>query len=407
MEVETIRDFRAELRGILISFFLIITVFNAYGFDCQYKSKSVYGRYGIQNQQEKKDYNRYKNNEFLYLPGKTEKFRLRMFPYENSRVKYSLDQIIKNDKKMSIYYSLVNDRKKFDRIVINSSDTVCSLNNLPLVFWSLVETELREAVGKEFSFDGVKNTFRIVDAKFEFFDETSEHKSIVYYVKDILTGKIHRLSDMDYSYSHLSNRLFQQINLATLVSVEKPSDPTMRYGDVEKVVYNSSLAFSFTDNVMKTIIFVDTTSIHIVMQNNYPHAIKVMWHEASYVGIDNFTSSIMHTGVKYIDREKLQTPTTIISGAILLDRIIPTNKAEWDTLSMRWKECSLYSNSSIINNSKTIKLMLPIQVGGIVNEYIFTFRLRGEFLFPGVVRLDENVPYYQYDNELPMLLMEI
>ena len=71
------------------------------------------------------------------------------------------------------------------------------------------------------------------------------------------------------------------------------------------------------------------------------------------------------------------------------DGVVPINNATWSDVEKKWIESPLVNcdNSSDLDG-KTMKLMIPIQsINGIVNEYIFTFRIRIEFLFPGVIQV--------------------
>ncbi len=181
--------------------------------------------------------------------------------------------------------------------------------------------------------------------------------------------------------------------MASLVSVEKPTN-TFEHNMISAINLNDSLAFSFADKIVSVIIQAGYTSFNFIIKNISDNSIKILWNEASYVGTDGFTSQIMHSGIKYFDKEKLQTPTIIISGASLSDGVIPINNATWSDVEKRWIESPLinYGNSSDLDG-KTMKLMIPIQiVNGIVNEYIFTFRIRNEFLFPGVIQVGDNEP---------------
>ena len=52
--------------------------------------------------------------------------------------------------------------------------------------------------------------------------------------------------------------------------------------------------------------------------------------------------------------------------------------------------------------------MIPIQIiNGIVNEYVFTFRIRKEFLFPGVIHVGEDKPMIPngIDEKLQLILI--
>lgn len=80
----------------------------------------------------------------------------------------------------------------------------------------------------------------------------------------------------------------------------------------------------------------------------------------------------MHGDVKYINKEKEQTPTTIIRGSNLNDVIIPIRNIYWDEYLNIWRIKSLEPNVEW-DETRQIKIMLPIQIKGVTNEYVFIF----------------------------------
>ena len=91
------------------------------------------------------------------------------------------------------------------------------------------------------------------------------------------------------------------------------------------------------------------------------------------------------------------------------DGVLPITNAAWSDVEKRWIESPLINyNSSSDLEGKTIKLMIPIQIiNGVVNEYIFTFRIRNEFLFPGVIQTGEDEPTIPngIDEDLQLILV--
>ena len=107
-----------------------------------------------------------------------------------------------------------------------------------------------------------------------------------------------------------------------------------------------------------------------------------MWNEAVVVDVDGSTSKVMHSGIKYSQREGDQPASTIIKGAKLEDLAAPTDKVYYDDVLKEWSSKSLYSNADPKLEGQTIKLMLPIQVKDVVNEYIFEFKLNYVYNHP-------------------------
>ena len=162
------------------------------------------------------------------------------------------------------------------------------------------------------------------------------------------------------------------------------------------------MAFVYSDSVLSIVIMADYSDLCFIIKNNSNNSIKVYWNEASFVGTDGFTSKIMHSGIKYIEREKMQTPTTIIAGASLADCVVPINNVE--LLGGEWKERPLFDHTTPIYEAQYMKLMLPILVNGVMNEYLFTFKVCDEYTFPGVIKNEEVEPTIPNNYYLPYLI---
>lgn len=372
-------------RALLCCLFHIIWCCNILAINHQVECETIYGRYGLQKQQSSKDYKKYIGKEFSIIQNSTDE--------KDPNNTFVIQNIITMGNSFLLKYSSIKDLSNIREMKIGLKDKDVSIHNLPFVFMDMIEREINNSIGNTISFEGAKNVFKIIDTKFEKYSDQSSYKSIVYYIQDSESKIVHRISNMDEDYTKLSHILFKNKRMASLVSVEKPTN-TFEHNMISAINLNDSLAFSFADKIVSVIIQAGYTSFNFIIKNISDNSIKILWNEASYVGTDGFTSQIMHSGIKYFDKEKLQTPTIIISGASLSDGVIPINNATWSDVEKRWIESPLinYGNSSDLDG-KTMKLMIPIQiVNGIVNEYIFTFRIRNEFLFPGVIQVGDNEP---------------
>ena len=163
--------------------------------------------------------------------------------------------------------------------------------------------------------------------------------------------------------------------VAALTKVEKPSSPAVRYGTTTSVMEKDITKFSYKDNFIDIIIFTGSTQFNFILKNVSDNTLKVVWNEAVFVDVDGSTSKVMHSGVKYSQREGDQPASTIIKGAKLDDLAAPTDKVYYSESLNEWTSRSLFSNANKKSEGQIIKLMLPIQVKDVVNEYIFEFTL--------------------------------
>lgn len=151
------------------------------------------------------------------------------------------------------------------------------------------------------------------------------------------------------------------------------------------------------------------TGINFSMENKTDHSIKIVWDEAAYLDEDNFSHRVMHYGVKYIERDQPQPPSIIIPRSKIEDIIYPADYVKWEKVLGKTKEWTqqpllpggaatmwgrkLSSPPFPANREEAVKelekrndeakkikgkkigILLPLQVGDVINEYIFTFEI--------------------------------
>lgn len=163
--------------------------------------------------------------------------------------------------------------------------------------------------------------------------------------------------------------------IAKLSSVEKPSNPEIRYGEKSLTSTEDKVSkYLYVDNVLSIIIFASPTQFNFELKNISDNSLKVVWDEAVIVDFDGSTSKVMHKGTKYSARNESQPASTIIKGAMLDDLAAPTDKVRYSDALKEWVNDSMFP-SKMGQSGKILTLMLPIQIKDVVNEYIFVFDL--------------------------------
>ncbi|MDP3469813.1 MAG: hypothetical protein Q8S11_15840 [Daejeonella sp.] len=128
-----------------------------------------------------------------------------------------------------------------------------------------------------------------------------------------------------------------------------------------------------------------SSEYNFVLQNKSQQTIKIIWDETAYIGPDGETGKVFHQGVKYIDRNNSQVPTSIIKGSKLSDLIAPTDLVYYNDsrYSTGWTQRLLYGYSKKagpVNDGATAKILLPISTGDKTIEYIFEFKITWEVI---------------------------
>lgn len=237
------------------------------------------------------------------------------------------------------------------------------------------------AIGTVFTNPKFKCTYTVINVENKKEKYYPYNVSKYYTVKNSIDGRtkeVKALNAKDEAFNGDDSGKF----FAALTKVEKPSNSAVRYGKTTSVTDKDITKYSYVDNFIDIMIFAGSTQFNFVLKNVSDNTLKVVWNEAVFVDVDGSTSKIMHTGIKYSQREADQPASTIIKGAKLEDLAAPTDKVYYSDFLKEWTSESLYVNASKKLEGQTIKLMLPIQVKDVVNEYIFEFTLSYVFDHP-------------------------
>ncbi|MFA5182503.1 MAG: DUF1566 domain-containing protein [Syntrophales bacterium] len=185
----------------------------------------------------------------------------------------------------------------------------------------------------------------------------------------------------------------------SLKKVERPEKAGNRYGlqKVDIVKDDAKYKFSFEDDMVRILWFVDSKKISFMLQNKTNYSIKIPWDEAAFVDELGRSHRVMHSGAKYNDRDKPQPPSIIVRKGSFEDIVFPTDYVTWSPGSRyttgEWVEKpffldqdyhGLYTKGQYsspddfekavsMNVGKQIQVLLPLQIQDVINDYIFTF----------------------------------
>ena len=147
--------------------------------------------------------------------------------------------------------------------------------------------------------------------------------------------------------------------------------------------------FSYEDNFISIIIFGSSKQFSFTLKNVSQNSLKLLWDDAVFVDYTGSTSKVMHSGIKYSQREASQPASTIIKGASLDDIACPTSNVRYSDVLKEWVTESMYP-SGVSKETKQVQLMLPIQIKDVVNEYIFVFDINYKYRYPERLNLPET-----------------
>lgn len=267
---------------------------------------------------------------------------------------------------------------------------------MPVVFTEPFNQKKQELLGKTIKHDMVKDEYEITDV-FMGEDKTTDATAVTSVtVKNKRTGATVSCPYSKVNIAPFADALKGRYKTA-LAKVEKPEDATNRYGETKTIQDAGVDKFSYNDSIIDITIFGTSEEFKFVLKNISEHSLKIIWNEAVFVGLDGSTSKIMHVGTKYSQREADQPATVVIKGAKIDDLATPTANVYYDegykigysTYGNGWKTRSMLPKEYSGKEAGEIRLMLPIQIKDVVNEYTFVFRVYYTYDHPELLHAEK------------------
>lgn len=173
-----------------------------------------------------------------------------------------------------------------------------------------------------------------------------------------------------------------------LEEVDRPENAKEQFGESKLVTFEEEgvSKYSYEDDLINIVWLPLTTQFSFTLKNKTDHSIKIIWDEAVYVNENGSTGKVMHSGVKYTDRNNPQPPTVVVKMAKVDDIVLPTENVYYMSGQYGgWRTNPLFPNKAINQEeldvltqkyiNKTVSVLLPIQIEDTVNEYLFKFKV--------------------------------
>ena len=399
------------MKKIFILFAMLLAVTTVFAFDTN-------SLFGFEQQKTSEGYQQYVGKSFFVRPayGKLETWTKSGFTYDKSYegktftiTKITVKDVTLNDKpNKEVTVVAVQDGAKtkikfkgYEEVSVKVS-IWSGVKQWPLIGWMpVVFTEpfnqkKQELLGKTIKHDMVKDEYEITDV-FMGEDKTSDATAVTNVtVKNKRTGATVSCPYSKVNIAPFADALKGSYKTA-LAKVEKPEDATNRYGETKTIQDAGVDKFSYNDSIIDITIFGTSEEFKFVLKNISEHSLKIIWNEAAFVGLDGSTSKIMHVGTKYSQREADQPATVVIKGAKIDDLATPTANVYYDegykigysTYGNGWKTRSMLPKEYSGKEAGEIRLMLPIQIKDVVNEYTFVFRVYYTYDHPELLHAEK------------------
>jgi hypothetical protein len=147
---------------------------------------------------------------------------------------------------------------------------------------------------------------------------------------------------------------------------------------------DSSLSV-YEDNFIKIKWRYGVSQFEFDLTNKSDQTIKLLWDDAVFISLDNETNRVFHRGVKIIDRESPQSPSSIYKNSTLADLVAPSSYTRYVSGQYGgWRSSPLIpvTQGAFANKidylkefiGKTMRVVLPLKINDETSEYVFSFR---------------------------------
>ena len=276
------------------------------------------------------------------------------------------------------------------KISYYNSDSEFLFKDLQFFALGAWKEDHKSEIGKVFENPQVKAKYEVTDVSLSIEEDKDDYKKKIlkfYTVKNTISGK-----ESKYVAAKARTLCFEEDlsggYVSTLAKVEKPSNPSVKYGKTTTVEDKGITKYSYEDNFISIIIFGSSTKFSFTLKNVSQNSLKLLWDDAVFVDYKGSTSKVMHSGIRYSQREASQPASTIIKGASLDDIACPTSNVRYSDVLKEWVTESMYP-SGVTMDTKQVQLMLPIQIKDVVNEYIFVFNINYKYRYPERLKFPE------------------
>lgn len=166
--------------------------------------------------------------------------------------------------------------------------------------------------------------------------------------------------------------------VVNLSAVESPENARVQFGETKVVTFKDGdvQKYRYEDDFINIVWFVGYKEFDFSLTNKSDHTIKINWDDISYVDINGNVGRVMHSGVKYIDRNSSQPATSIPKRASITDLLMPTENVYYVSGQYGgWRESPLIPASYNQGGAegKTMTILMPIMIENVQNDYTFEF----------------------------------
>ena len=138
----------------------------------------------------------------------------------------------------------------------------------------------------------------------------------------------------------------------------------------------NSKVLAFEDRSISIQFSISKEQIGFVLQNKGNNPIKIDWDQVSYVDVSGKSHKVIHSGVRYIERDRPQVPTIVPPTANVEDIVFPSDYVYYSK-SIGWCKTPFFPEGpdAKIYKGRAFSIFMPLEIDGVVKNYLFTFEI--------------------------------
>ena len=140
----------------------------------------------------------------------------------------------------------------------------------------------------------------------------------------------------------------------------------------------ASDTLQFRDSTVAVSFAVSDQSFQLRFENLTAHSVKILWEQAAYTDVNRQTHRLMHSGVRFQDRNNHIPDQIVPSRAAVQEAVIPISKVFFAQQKKTYDIQPLFvrdDNAAAGLKGKKINLFIPVEVNRAIIPYNFKIEI--------------------------------
>lgn len=146
---------------------------------------------------------------------------------------------------------------------------------------------------------------------------------------------------------------------------------------------SEAMKYAYSDEFIHIEWEIDSRQFNFRLENKTDRNMRLIWDDAVFVDADGASNRVLHKGVTFVNRNASQPASVIARGAFINDLVLPTNNVnftfdgwtKYTYLPTMAKKKTVLIDTANGLIGKTIKIILPLQMGDVIYDYEFVFSI--------------------------------